>query len=110
MNTFGKILEKNGTDAVFTDRKGRHSLKVFIVPEKMGFSDESRTYTGELGTSDDSRYLMFFSGIFEFDGCKNTEVFAEDRGYEFINCELFRVNGKPSHYEALIKLREETEL
>ena len=53
---------------------------------------------------------MFFSGIFEFDGCKNTEVFAEDRGYEFINCELFRVNGKPSHYEALIKLREETEL
>lgn len=107
MNTFGRILNRNGTDASLSDSGGEHSVKVFLVPEKMSFGDESRILRGSMGVSDESRYLLFFSGDFTFMGCSETVLQCGGHSYEFINCELFKVNGKASHYEALVKLREE---
>ena len=58
-----------------------------------------------LGDHDTSRYLAFLPPEAESDIGDEIEIRGE--AYEFLKAEKFRVNGRVSHVEAVLRKREE---
>lgn len=107
MNWFSSILEQYGDDVVvYTDGK-EHHVKAFINPvigERYMKKWKSMTKLGEV---DQATYYYFGPPDCEILDCENSYVICNGKSYQFVRAEAYRVEGHASHWEAMLKIREE---
>ena len=102
---FSEILEKYGDpvtlyfDGSSTDTTG------FVQPVLSRHIKETWSTMTELGESDTSRFYGFFPGDLSMEGCLYID--CGDVEYDIIRAEPYKVMGTVSHWEALMRKREE---
>lgn len=107
MTDFNYILKSCGENAVVTDSSGSHQIKVIVTPETQNHGKSSGFNVTEMGVEDTARFLCFLPGNFEFEGCRTSWLSFGGQQYDFINASFFKVQGKASHWECVIKKTEE---
>ena len=102
-----RLLNAHGDDAVITDSKGSHREKVFIEPRAMSFAADEKYIPTHLGIAETGDYLCIMRGGFDFDGVKRSVLTYCGSEYRFVNAALFRVERENSHWEFILRKREE---
>lgn len=105
MTTFSKIIKGYGDRALVYRGGSETEVRCFIQPV-MSASADKRVWSEmtELGENDTSRSYGFFPADAEMDGAEY--VICGGASHDFIRCEMHRVLGKASHWEAVLKKRE----
>ncbi|MBE6948503.1 MAG: hypothetical protein E7456_01530 [Ruminococcaceae bacterium] len=107
MNWFASVLEQYGDDAVICVNGVERNIKAFVNPvigER--YMKKWKTMT-KLGESDEATYYFFGPPDCEITDCDNSWLTLNGKCYKFIRAEAYRVEGKISHWEAVLRHREE---
>lgn len=107
MSWFSKILEQYGDDAVVHTNGQEFHVKAFVNPvigERYMKKWKAMTKLGEV---DQATYYYFGPPDCEIVDCENSYVVCNGRSYQFVRAEVYRVESKPSHWEAMLRLKEE---
>lgn len=107
MTVFSEIVEKYGDPAVLYEAAGEKEIKTFIQPILTGH-DKPWLRMTNLGEADTSRYWYFGPADAEITDTKGTYISCLGRTFDFIKAEPFRIQGVVSHWEGILKIREET--
>ena len=107
MNWFTSILEQYGDNAIVYTNGKEHRIKAFVNPvigER--YMKKWKSMTG-LGEVDQATYYYFGPPDCEILDCENSYLRCNGKSYQFVRAEVYRVEGKNSHWEAMLKIREE---
>lgn len=107
MSIFSEILMQHGENAVLRENGEEREIKVFIQPIINRAEDRTWHKMTELGEYDASRYYYFGPAEVEIGDCDGTCILYNGQEYRFLKAEAFRVEGKISHWEGVLKKKEE---
>ena len=101
---FSRILERYGqpTEIVYPDGT-RKTVKAFVQPVMEKSSPKSITLLGE---RDLAKYYYFGPAEAEIVSDDGTYVIFGTEEFDVLRCELYTVNGIPSHREGVLQKRE----
>jgi hypothetical protein len=105
MNTFADIVERYGMDVTICGDDGVKAEARAIVQPVLDMGESSRETKTLLGTKDDSGYFAALSPETEIE--RGDWLRWGNRDFDVLRAEKFYVNGKPSHIEAVLRIREE---
>ena len=106
MTTFSRIVERYGDDAQIFEKNGEMRVsKCFIQPVMPRTSEKMFSEMTVLGEVDKSGYYGYFPDC--ADVCDAEYVICDGVSYDIKRTEKFKIRGKVSHWEALLKKREE---
>ena len=107
MRFFAKILEQYGDDAVVFTNGGEHHVKAFINPViSERYLKKWKTMT-KLGEVNNATYYYFGPPDCDIDDSEESYVVMRGKSYRFIRAEQYFVEGEPSHWEAMLEIKEE---
>ncbi len=104
MTAFARILLKYGDTGVLYHGPEAKGVRVFIQPMMTRRTERVWNKVTRIGERDTSRYLAFLPPEAEAEAGDALSV--DGRDYEFLKAERFKVNGKASHIEAVLQLKE----
>lgn len=104
--SFVDILNKYGESALVFKGKSGTPAKIFIQPVMTQNSDNDNSFT-RLGQMSEARYYYFGPPDVEIHPCADMYIACGGVSYEFVRAECYKALGKPSHWEAVLRLREE---
>lgn len=105
MTVFADILKRYGEASVIHSGQTETDVSVFIQPMVTNRTEQTWREMTELGECDTSRYVAFLPADAV---CRVGDVLTSNgTEYEFLKAEPFRVHGKLSHIEAVLKKRED---
>ena len=107
MSVFAGILRKHGVPAVIDDGTTQKTVKAFLEPimsraERMEWVDVTR-----LGERNISRWYWFGPPESDIDETKDTVITVGGTAYTVLKAAPYTVNGEISHWEAVLRKREE---
>lgn len=107
MSCFASILAEYGDDAVvFTDGQ-LFNVRAFVNPIISDRYLKKWKAMTKLGEVDEATYYYFGPPDCNILDCDNSYVVCNGVTYQFIRAELFRVERVPSHWEAVLRIKEE---
>ena len=107
MTVFSEILKKYGDAAVVSYGDGSlHNVKAFVQPVIRRTDGKEPHIMTRLGETDTSRYYYFGPPDVSLGEVRDTYVVYSETKYDVVKAEMFRINGKNSHWEAVLKRRE----
>lgn len=101
MNTFCRILEKYGEDTIIVFGDKKKFARSFIQPVVR--SGETRV--SHLGKVNDGEYYWFAPGHLALEQDAKMTVSTSDGTFDVVRVEKFRVFGRVSHWEGILKRR-----
>lgn len=107
MSWFVSVLESYGDDAIVYTNGVEHKIKAFINPVIGERYIKKWKVMTKLGETDQSTYYYFGPPDCEIWDCENSYVICNGKEYQFVRAEAYRVEGKTSHWEAMLKIRED---
>jgi len=106
MTTFSRIIERYGDGAVLYTAEGAVSgCKCFIQPVMPRSAEKVYSEMTALGMGDKAGYYGYFPENAEMEKCG--WVICDGVAYDVMRAEKFKVNGKTSHWETVLKKRED---
>jgi hypothetical protein len=107
MISFKEILNRYGDDAVVHTRGGEHHVRAFINPViSERYLKKWKTMT-KLGEVNNSTYYYFGPPDCDIDDNGESYVTMNGVSYRFIRAEKYVVERVPSHWEAMLEIKEE---
>ena len=106
MTTFSGIVERYGDEAqIFGENGEMRVCKCFIQPVMPRTSEKMFSAMTALGEADKSGYYGYFPAHAE--AADAEYVLCDGVSYDVTRIEKFKIRGCVSHWEALLKKREE---
>lgn len=107
MTTFSRIIERYGDSAALYTAEGTESgCKCFIQPVMPRSAEKGCSVMTALGMCDKAGYYGYFPENAEVKRC--SWVICDGVAYDVTRAEKFKVNGKMSHWETVLRKREDT--
>ena len=103
---FSEILKQYGDEATLHLSGTDMAAKVFIQPILSNRLDRRWREMTNLGERDTSRFYYFGPADAEIADYTAAVVTCGNKTYRFLKAEPFRVEGKVSHWEGILELRE----
>jgi len=85
----------------------KKATKVFIQPVINNTDFKYWSEMTDLGEANISRYYFFGPSDIEITDCENSYLLCNGKEYVFLKAEPFKVEGQVSHWEGVLKIREE---
>jgi len=107
MGAFASILRRHGVTSVISTADGQREVPSFIEPiisspERNGWTDVTR-----LGERNASRWYWFGPPESDITDPENTVITVGGVSYDVLKAEPYVVNRKTSHWEAVLRIRED---
>ncbi len=107
MISFAAVLDRYGDDAVVYTNGENHAVKAFVNPViSERYLKKWKTMT-KLGEVNNATYYYFGPPDCDIDDPENSHVTIRGKTYRFIRAEKYVVEGIPSHWEAMLEVKEE---
>lgn len=106
MSIFAGIIERYGDEAVIHGEEDI-ACRCFIEPILSKNIEKTWSQMSRVGARDGARFYGFFPP--EVSMPKKGYVTCGDRQFDILRTESFKVYGKVSHFEALMRIRPEGE-
>lgn len=103
--SFLDILNSYGEEAIVFRGDNNFSVKIFVQPVMSRHSDNEKTFT-RLGEADRAKYYYFGPPDVEICADEDMYVTCGEVSYDFVKAECYKVLGRASHWEAVLRLRE----
>ena len=107
MTAFTQIIKKYGDIATVHSPDGDKTLKVFLQPILTDRAVKSWKTVTPLGQVDSARFRCFFPPDVVLDKYEQLWVECMGRKLDFVRAEPYRIGGRTSHWEAVLRVREE---
>ena len=106
MTTFAALIDAYGVDAVLVHGETSEQLHVFMNPILTNRSDKTWSAVTPLGARNKARYYCFCPPQADV-AAPGAYLIVDGKSYDFVRAEPYTVEGRVSHWEAVVKIREE---
>lgn len=106
MTVFSEIVSRYGDEAILHMTTGTAAFRAFIQPVMAGHNSFRYKMTN-LGEENTGRYLLFGPAGMDIPDDGTAWITCLGKTYDILKAEPFRVQGRKSHWEAVLKIREE---
>ena len=107
MTTFAALIDAYGVEAALVHGGISEEMRAFINPILTNRSDKTWSAVTPLGERNKARYYCFCPPQAGLDAAKDAYLIVDGKSYDFVRAEPYVVEGSVSHWEAVVKVREE---
>lgn len=107
MTAFAGLIEAYGVEAALVRGGVSEPIHVFINPILTNRSDKTWRAVTPLGERNKARYYCFCPPELDLSTAGEIYLIVDGKSYDFVRAEPYTVEGQVSHWEAVVKVREE---